>query len=93
MPPIAVRGIGIERKGERLLAVFTLSAAPNQAWVRFFTARAGVGLLDRAAATFRRNRLHIDLPADCELERLIRSVEAIIEGANLDLEFRAAGHP
>ncbi|MGH9892977.1 MAG: hypothetical protein ACREA0_13500 [bacterium] len=92
MSPITVRGAGVERKGDRLLAVFTLSETPGQPWIQFFTERSAVSLLNLAAATFRRNRLYVDLPGHSDLETLMRSVEAIIEGSNFDVEFRSAEH-
>jgi hypothetical protein len=92
MPPITVRGVGVERKGDRLLAVFTLSETPGQLWIQFFTERAAVSLLNIAAATCQRNRLYIDVPGHSDLEALMRSVEALIEGSNFDVEFRSAGH-
>lgn len=90
MPPITVRGAGVERKGDRLFVVFTLSEVPGQPWLQFFIERSAVSLLNIAAATCRRNRLYIDLPGDSDLETLLRSVEAIIEGSNFDVEFRSA---
>jgi hypothetical protein len=84
-----VRGVGVEAKGEQLLATFTLSeAAPGQPWVQFFKERASASVLNIAAATFRRNRLCIEVPEQKDLDTVIRSVEAMIEGVNLDVEFR-----
>jgi hypothetical protein len=88
MPPITVRGVGVEAKGEHLLATFTLSEAPGQRWVQFFRERASASVLNIAAATFRRNRLCIEVPHQRELDMLIRSVEAMIEGVNFDVEFQ-----
>jgi len=88
MPPIQVRGAGVEAKGDRLLATFTLSEAPGQSWIEFFRERATGSVLGMAAATFRRNRVHIELPYPEDLKMLIQSVEAIIEGVNLDVQFR-----
>ncbi len=45
MPPITVRGVGAEAKGEHLLATFTLSEAPGQQWVQFFKERASASVL------------------------------------------------
>jgi hypothetical protein len=56
MSPITVRGVGIEAKGDYLLATFTLSETPSQAWIGFFGERATGSLLGIATATFRRNR-------------------------------------
>jgi hypothetical protein len=88
MPHITVRGVGVEAKGDHLLATFTLSEAPGQPWIEFFRDWATGSLLGIAAATFRRNRVHIELPRQEDLEALIRSVDAIIEGVNLDVQFR-----
>jgi hypothetical protein len=88
MASITVRGAGAEVKGDRLLATFTLNEAPGQPWIEFFLERATGSLLGIEAATFRRNRVHIELPRQEDLEMLIRSVEAIIEGVNLDVQFR-----
>lgn len=90
MPPITLRGAGVERKGDRLFVVFTLSEVPGQPWIRFFIERSAVSLFNIAAATFRRNHLYVDLPVHSDLETLMRSVEAIIEGSNFDVEFRSA---
>jgi hypothetical protein len=65
---------------------------PGQPWIQFFTERAAVSLLNIAAATWQRNRLYIDLPGQSDLQTLMRSVEAIIEGSNFDVEFRSAEH-
>jgi hypothetical protein len=88
MPPITVRGVGIEAKGELLRATFTLSEAPGQRWVQFFKERASASVLNIAATTVRRNRLCIEVPDQKELDMLIRSVEAMIEGVNFDVEFQ-----
>ena len=88
MAAITVRGIGIETKGDWLLATFTLSEAPGQRWIEFFRERATGSLLGIESATFRRNRVRIELPRQEDVEMLIRSVEAIIEGVNLDVQFR-----
>jgi hypothetical protein len=88
MPPITVRGIGVEARGGHLVTAFTLSAPPGQRWIEFFRERANSSLLGIAAATFRRNRVQIELPRQEDLEALIRSVEAIIEGVNLDVDFK-----
>lgn len=88
MPPITVRGIGIESKGDHVIATFTLSEPPSQAWIAFFRERANGSLLNIQAATVRRNRLAIDLLDQEDLERLVRSVEAIVEGSNYDVQFQ-----
>ena len=88
MAPITVRGVGVETKGEQLLATFTLSEPPGREWIQFFKERASASVLNIAAATFRRNRLCIEVPGQGDLEMLIRSVDAMIEGVNFDVEFR-----
>jgi hypothetical protein len=88
MPPITVRGVGVEAKGEQLLATFTVSQPPDREWVQFFKERAGASILNIAAATFRRNRLCIKVPGQEDLDMLIRSVATMIEGANFDVELR-----
>jgi len=90
MPSITLRGVGVETKGTRLVTVFTLSEPPDPIWIGFFRERARYSIFDTAAATFRQNRLRVDLPRRDDLEQLIRSVERFIEGANLDMEFRRA---
>jgi hypothetical protein len=88
MPPITVRGVGVETKGEQLLATFTLSEPPGREWIQFFKERAGASILNVGAATFRRNRLSVEVAGQGDLEMPIRSVEAMIEGGNFDVEFR-----
>lgn len=88
MSAITVRGIGIEATGTHQLASFTLSEFPSQAWIDFFRERASGSLLGIATATFRRNRVSVELPCQEDLESLIRSVEAIVEGCNYDVQFR-----
>ena len=88
MPPITVRGIGLEAKDDHQLATFTLSETPSQAWIEFFRERASGSLLGIATATFRRNRVSVELPCQEDLETLIRSVEAIVEGCSYDVQFR-----
>lgn len=88
MSPITVRGVGVEAKGEHLLATFTLSEPPGREWFQFFKERASASVLNIAAATFRRNRLCIEVAGQGDLDMLIRSVAAMIEGVNFDVEFR-----
>lgn len=88
MSPITLRGVGVEAKGDHLLATFTLSETPSQAWMEFFRERANGSLLNIQEATVRRNRLAIDLLDQKDLESLIRSVEAIVEGSNYDVQFQ-----
>jgi len=80
MQPIRVRGVGLEAKGDHLVASFTLSATPGQRWIDYFRDRGSSCVLGIATADFRRNRIYVELPRHEELETLIRSVEAIIEG-------------
>jgi hypothetical protein len=89
MRPVTLRGVGVERTGSRHVAVFTLSEAPDHSWIAFFRERARYSVFEAAAATFRRNRMSLELPREEDLEDLIRAVERFIEGANLDVEFRA----
>lgn len=93
MLPITVRGIGVETRGDHLITTVTLSEAPGQPWIEFFRDRATGSVLGIEAATFKRNRVHIELPHHEDLEMLIRSVEAIIEGVNLDVQFRVGLPP
>jgi hypothetical protein len=69
-------------------ATFTLSQAPGREWIQFFKERSSASVLNIAAATFRRNRLSVEVAGHGDLEMLIRSVEAMIEGVNFDVEFR-----
>jgi len=90
MPAITVRGAGVETKGDRLVAVFTLSEPPDPQWIVFFRERARYSVFDAATATFHRNRLRMLLPRREDLERLTHSVERFIDGANLDVELHRA---
>src|SRR5215472_4748409 len=90
MPAITVRGAGVETKGDRLVAVFTLSEPPDPQWIVFFRERARYSVFDAAAATFHRNRLRMLLPRREDLEQLTPSVERFIDGANLDVELHRA---
>jgi len=88
MPSITVRGFGVEARGEHLLASFTLSATPSQAWVQCFRELASASVLNIAAATFQRNRLGIAVLDQKDLDVVIRAVEAMIDGVNFDVAFR-----
>ncbi len=88
MQAIRVRGVGVESKGDHLVVSFTLSAIPGQRWIDYFRDRASGSVLGIAAATFKRNRVYIELPRHEDLEALIRSVDGIIEGVTLDVQFR-----
>ena len=88
MQSITVRGVGVEARGKHLLASFTLSATPSQAWVQCFRDRASASVLNIAAATFQRNRLGIEVLDQQELDVVIRVVEAMIDGVDFDVAFR-----
>lgn len=88
MRSVTLRGVGVDTKADRLVAVFTLSEAPDPAWIAFFRERARYSVFDVAAATFRRNWLRVDLASREDLPELTWSVERLIEGANIDMEFR-----
>lgn len=88
MPPVTIQGVGLEAKGELVLASFTLSESPRSAWIEFFRERSSGSLLGIGEAIFRRNRVQVELQHEEDLDALMRSVEAIVEGTNLDVEFR-----
>lgn len=92
-PPITVRGIGVDAKADHLLVTVTLSEAPPQPWIEFFRKRAGGSRLGIAGATFRHNRLCIELARRKELETLIRVMEALVENTNFDMEFLPTPEP
>lgn len=71
------------------MAVFTLSETPDSIWIRFFRERSRYSIFDVTRATFSRNRIHVEVPREDDLEEMIRSMERFIEGTNLDVEFRA----
>jgi len=50
-------------------------------------------LLGLAGATFRRNRVCIELPRHEELETLLRAVEALVENTSFDVEFLLTAEP
>jgi hypothetical protein len=93
MPPITVQGIGVDAKADHLLVTVTLSEAPPQPWIEFFRKRATGSRLGIAGATFKHNRLCIELPRRKELETLIRVVEALVENTNFDVEFLLTPDP
>jgi len=86
MPGITVCGVGIETKGDRLVAVFTLSEPPDPQWIAFFRERARYSVFDTATGSFNKGRLRLLLPRREDLEQLTRSVERFVEGANVDVE-------
>jgi hypothetical protein len=88
-----VRGVGVDAKADHLLVTVTLSEAPPQPWIDFFRKRATGSRLGIAGATFKHNRLGIELPRRKELETLIRVVESLVENTNFDMEFLPTAKP
>lgn len=86
MPPIALRGVYVEAKRGRLIAVFILSARPGRQWIAAFRERAWYSVFDAASARFSVDRVRIDLLRREDLHPLTVAVERFIEGANLDVE-------
>jgi hypothetical protein len=59
---IIARAVGVETKAEQLLATFTSGEPPGREWIQSFKDRAGDSVLNITAATFRRNRLSVEVP-------------------------------
>jgi hypothetical protein len=74
----------VERRGDRLFAVYKLSEPPDVVWRAFFRQRARFSIFDVQRAVFTGNEVHIELPRAEELDMLTASVDRFIEGANLD---------
>jgi hypothetical protein len=86
MPAMTIRDVDVEGKPGHLVAVFTLSAIPDRAWVGFFRSRARYSVFNASATAFVRDQARIQLSSRDDLEPLKRSFERFIEGANLDVE-------
>lgn len=81
--PIALLSMSVEGAEDRLIATFTLSAAPTRAG---FHERARYCIFDVAGARLARKRIRIRLPRRENLEALTRFSRAVLEGANIDTE-------
>lgn len=86
MLPITVGGVGVETKGDQLLA--TIERAPGGEWMQFLKGASGRRVLNITAAKIRRKRLSVEVAGHGDLAMLIWSVEAMIEEVNFDVEFR-----
>lgn len=91
MRAISVRNVYIVMKGDRLIAVFTLSARPTRQWITFFRERSWYSVFDVASARFWRDECRIDLLRAEDMESLTMAVNRFIEEANLDA--RLSGCP
>lgn len=91
MRAISVRNVYIAMKGDRLIAVFTLSARPTRQWITFFRERSWYSVFDVASARFWRDECRIDLLRAEDMVSLTMAVNRFIEEANLDA--RLSGCP
>jgi hypothetical protein len=91
MRAISVRNVYIVMKGDRLIAVFTLSARPTRQWITFFRERSWYSVFDVASARFWRDECRIDLLRAEDMVSLTMAVNRFIEEANLDA--RLSGCP
>jgi hypothetical protein len=84
MQAISVRNVSVAMKGDRLIAVFTLSARPSRQWIAFFRERSWYSVLDVASARFWRDECRIDLLRPEDMVPLTAAVNRFVEEANLD---------
>jgi hypothetical protein len=91
MRAISVRNVYVVMKGDRLIAVFALSARPTRQWITFFRERSWYSVFDVASARFWRDECRIDLLRAEDMQPLTAAVYRFIEEANLDA--RLSGCP
>jgi hypothetical protein len=85
---VRIRGFGLEQLGGRQIVTIQLNAVPSARWIDYFKDRAQASVIGLTSARFWRNRIYVELPRRDDLEVVRHSVEAIIEGVNLDVQFK-----